>query len=729
VRFRTQTRVLDRFPRVKRTVENVTYDGIASPREPLDQYRRLIDSLTNHAIFALSRDGLIVSWNSGAKQTFGYDQDEVIGQDYALIFTPEDIASGRPARELQSSQERGIESVDGWHVRKSGARFWCTDTVQSVRDASGLLTGFTKIVQDSDESHETSERLRESEERLRLLIEGVTDYAIFSIDDDGKILLWNTGAEHVFGYRQAEVLGKHFSLIYTSEAIAAGIPAAEISAATKDGRATDEGWHVRRNGERFFASGQMTRLEPDADGKPRGFVKIAHDITERNEADRTNKHQAFHDDLTQLPNRAFFSDCLRRSIARTKRNPEQRFAVIFIDLDRFKIVNDSVGHVLADGMLVHVARSLEACMRPEDVVARLGGDEFAILVSDVRTTADAETVAERAQGAVQRTVDLAGVEAFTTASMGIAVGSADYDTSDQVMRDADLAMYEAKERGRAQHVVFDASMLARSEGVLSLQMDLRRAIARNEFCVEYQPIISLDRCRLVGFEALVRWMHPDRGRLMPADFIGEAEELGVIVQIDRIVLHEACRQLRAWQIQYHDPTLTVSVNFSAKDFEHEDLIAEVRTALQQNDLSPGSLKLEITETVLMEHTETAISLLAQLSEIGVEMYIDDFGTGYSSLAALTRFPLTLLKVDRSFVSAITPNPRSSVIARTVVTLAHSLGLRALAEGIETDEQLAVLRELGCELGQGYRFSRPESAANAARCIGRTLPLAAEALAV
>ena len=706
---------------VKLAAKNLSYDGSASPVGPLDQYRRLIDSLTHHAIFALSSDGLIASWNSGAKHTFGYDEDEVLGKNYSLIFTPEDVANGRPIKELAAALERGSESVDGWHVRKDGSRFWCTDTIQSLHDTSGRLTGFTKIVQDSDESHGTAERLRESEERLRLLIEGVTDYAIFSIDLEGRILLWNTGAEHVFGYAEAEVLGKHFSLVYTPEAIARGVPAAELAAAAGDGYAQDEGWHVRRDGEIFFASGQMTRLKPDADGKARGFVKIAHDITARYETNETNKRHAFHDELTQLPNRAFFSDCLRRSIACAKRRPVQRFGVIFLDLDRFKIINDSLGHVKADGLLVHVARTLERCVRPEDVVARLGGDEFTILVSELRATGDAVVVAERIQAALQIPFDLDGFEVFTTASMGIAVGSSTYDKPEQVLRDADTAMYEAKERGRAQHVLFDTEMHARAVGLLNLQMDLRRAITRQEFCVEYQPIVSLDKGRVVGFEALVRWNHPERGQLLPAEFIAEAESIGLIVDIDRWVLQEACRQLRIWQQRSGDSTLTVSVNLSSRHFAQENLVAEIRDLLRSNEIEARSLKLEITETVLMEQFETTAATVAGVNELGVELYIDDFGTGYSSLSYLTRFPLKLLKVDRSFVSQISSDPRSAVVARTVVTLAHSLGVAALAEGIETGQQLANLRDLDCEFGQGYWFSKPVPAEVAESFIGQLLP--------
>ncbi|GAC1300778.1 MAG: EAL domain-containing protein [Vulcanimicrobiaceae bacterium] len=689
--------------------------------EPLDQYRRLIEGLSDYAIIALAVDGSIVSWNAGAQQIFGYEPHEILGQPYAMIFTADAVAKGQPQAELRAASTLGKAAVDGWHVRKDGTQLWCTDTVQRTCDAGGALTGFTKIVRDSTEYHAAAQSLRESEERLRLLIESVTEYAIFSIDDDGAVLLWNPGAELIFGYGEADILGANFGIIYPAETIARGVPAAEIAKAARDGRVLTESWHVRRGGERFFASLQITRLKARADGVSRGFVVIAHDITVRNQVDETIKRQAFYDELTRLPNRAFFSDYLRRAIAHAKRHPDGRFAVIFLDLDRFKNINDSLGHGTADELLVHVARTLQRCVRPEDIVARLGGDEFTILLSEIHNVADATHVAARIQAALQIPIVLDGFEICATASMGIAVGSATYDNAEQVLRDADTAMYEAKSRGRARHVLFDDDMHSRAVGLLDLQMALRRAIVRQEFYLDYQPIVALEHGRLIGFEALVRWNHPERGPLTPGTFLSEAEDLGLVIQIDRWVLHEACRQLRAWQIRYDDPTLSVSVNLSSKHFANEHLVRDVREVLASNDLAPGSLKLEITETVLMENVEITAATIRRVGELGVELYIDDFGTGYSSLSYLMRLPLKLLKVDRSFVSQISSNERSVEIARTIVTLAHNLGLTALAEGIESAEQLAKLRSIGCEFGQGFWFSPPVSPADAQRLVGHRLP--------
>lgn len=694
---------------------------------PLPEYRRLAEILSDYAIFALSTDGRFVGWNAGAKQLFGYAAEEVLGHHYSMLFTGEDVEKRRPQTELMSSLSEGNVPVEGWQVRRDGSRFWCADTVRPVRDSRGNVTGYVKLVRDATDRGST-DQLRDSEELLNLLIEGVPDYAIFSIDLAGTIVLWNSGAEHVYGYTDAEAVGKHFSLIYTAEAVAEGIPEAEIAMAGRGGIAPDEAWHVRRGGDLFFASGEMTRLRPDADGTPRGYVKIARDITSRIETSETVKRQVFIDFLTQLPNRASFSELLERTVVSARGLLENSYAVLFVDLDHFKNISDSLGRVLADGLLVQVARILERCVRPDDVVARLGGDLFAILLRDITGTADATRIAERIQAALEHSIYLEGFEVYTTASMGIAMGSSSYASAADPLGEADTAMYEAKARGRARHVVFDSHLQGRATLILNLQMDLRRALARREFFNEYQPIVALADGRVVGFEALVRWRHPQHGIIQPGDFIPEAEAIGLVIGIDRWVLYEACRQIRAWQVKYGDESLTMSVNVSSKQFVHQDLLGEVRGALLETGLAPQSLKLEITETVLMEDFETAAATTRALGELGVELYIDDFGTGHSSLSRLTRLPLKVLKVARPFVMQISSDPRRVEIARTIVTLAHNLNLVALAEGIETEFQLATLQSLGCEFGQGFLFSRPVDADMAQTLIGRTLPVPARTLA-
>ena len=418
------------------------------------------------------------------------------------------------------------------------------------------------------------------------------------------------------------------------------------------------------------------------------------------------RHAAFHDSLTGLPNRAMFTELLKAEIESSKRRGEHMFAVLFLDLDRFKNINDSLGHTHGDLLLVAFAERLERTLRPIDTLARFGGDEFAILLSGMSDATDAVRVAQRIQDELSQPFVLDKNSAFATASIGIALSSSGYDRPDDILRDADIAMYRAKENGKARYEVFDHGMHARAVSRLQLESDLRQAIERNEFCVYYQPIVSLETGRLAGFEALVRWNHPRRGLVSPADFIPVAEETGLIVPIGEWVLNEACARVRQWQIDSPSHrSLSLSVNLSARQVAQPDLLNRIKEALENSKLNSHCLKLEITESVVMENAEAAAQMFKQLRSLGVQLSIDDFGTGYSSLSYLHRFPLNYLKIDRSFVSRLTTD-NDNAIVRTISTLARNLGMEVIAEGIETEEQFQQLKMLGCEYGQGYLFSRP-----------------------
>ncbi len=424
------------------------------------------------------------------------------------------------------------------------------------------------------------------------------------------------------------------------------------------------------------------------------------------------RHAAFHDALTNLPNRALLTEHIKLAIERPRTREELLFAVLFLDLDRFKNINDSLGHIAGDQLLIATARSLETCMRPMDTVARLGGDEFAILLDGPESQAHAITVAEKIQQALTRPFDLNGHEVYITASIGITLSSGNYTDPENVLRDADTAMYRAKEGGKARFEVFDTTMHSHAVAILQLENDLRRAIERNEFRVYYQPIISLETDEISGFEALVRWNHPDRGLVGPQEFIAIAEETGLIVDIGRQVLHEACRQMREWEQTICNKPMTLNVNLSGKQFAQPDLVAQVQQILDDTGLRAKHLKLEITESVVMENAEIASSMLMQLCGLGVHLCIDDFGTGYSSLSYLHRFPVKTLKIDRSFIGRIGQNGENSEIVRTINTLASNLGMEVVAEGVETAEQLSQLKSLRCNFGQGYLFSAPLDAEQA-----------------
>jgi diguanylate cyclase (GGDEF)-like protein len=415
--------------------------------------------------------------------------------------------------------------------------------------------------------------------------------------------------------------------------------------------------------------------------------------------------QAFRDPLTSLPNRALFMDRLSHALTRTERRGEQ-LAVLFLDLDRFKVVNDSLGHGVGDQLLIGVSQRLAACLRPEDTIARLGGDEFAILLEDVKDDKGPTSVADRLTGELQQPFVVEGREVVITVSIGIAMSTARRMTPEDILRDADLAMYHAKGKGKARYEVFDKSMNAPAKERMDLELDLRNAVARGEFILHYQPVVELPTGRITEVEALVRWKHPQRGLLFPADFVGLSEETGLIVPLGRWVLHEACRQTRQWQLAAPATKLAISVNLSARQLQQPGLVDEIGAVLRETRLDPGALRLEITETVVMHDAPITLAKLEALKALGVQLAIDDFGTGYSSLGYLKRFPVDTLKIDRSFVKGIGRDVEDSAIVRAVITVAKSLGLSVTAEGIETADQLDQLRTLGCDHGQGYFFAKP-----------------------
>ena len=437
-------------------------------------------------------------------------------------------------------------------------------------------------------------------------------------------------------------------------------------------------------------------------------IERQRDITARKLAEERLLHDALHDHLTGLPNRALFMDRLGMAIAHAKRRLSYTYAVLFIDLDRFKNVNDSLGHSVGDELLIAVARRLEACLRPGDTVARLGGDEFTILLDEVADVDHAVQVAQRLHREMARPFKVQVHEVFVTMSLGITLGAGGhYNRPEEVLRDADTAMYGAKTSGKARDAVFDYQMHDRAVALLELETDLRRAVERAEFEIYYQPIVSLATGKIDAFEALLRWRHPRRGLLVPDSFVPVAEDTGLIVPIGWWVLHEACRQLADWQsLPWTGQHLAVTVNLSGKQFMQADLVERVEEILGSTGIRSGSLRLEMTESTIMEQAEEAVEKLMALRRLGVKLYIDDFGTGYSSLSYLHRLPVDALKIDRSFISEMDSEAERAEIVGTIVTLARTLRMDVAAEGIETAEQVTRLRALACHYGQGFFFSEP-----------------------
>jgi diguanylate cyclase (GGDEF)-like protein/PAS domain S-box-containing protein len=437
------------------------------------------------------------------------------------------------------------------------------------------------------------------------------------------------------------------------------------------------------------------------------------DITARKQAEEQLLHDAFHDALTGLPNRALFIDRLGRVIERANRNSTNPYAVLFLDLDRFKVINDSLGHSIGDQLLITLSQRLKAVLRSVDTVARLGGDEFVILLEDLPNPEDATRVAKRFQEELKQAFILEGHEVVVTASIGIVSDTDSYQRPNDVLRDADIAMYRAKARGKDRYEIFDASLRARAIARLEMESNLRAGFEDGELYLNYQPIRSLSTDRLNGFEALLRWKSSFRGSIPPAEFIPVAEETGLIVPIGEWVLREACRQVQIWQRNYPmDPPLSININISGVQFTQPRFLELVEQVLYETGLAPHSLKLEITESVFLENAEHANEILLKLRDLGVQLQIDDFGTGYSSLAYLQHFPIQTIKIDKSFISRMGSKGNGGddgsggEIVKTIVALARDLGMDAVAEGVETPEQLAQLKALDCQYGQGYLIARP-----------------------
>ncbi|MBI3978367.1 MAG: EAL domain-containing protein [Chloroflexi bacterium] len=512
----------------------------------------------------------------------------------------------------------------------------------------------------------------------------------------------------VLGYQPEELVGHDlFAFIHQDDAPWARNAFFELLSQPGDRPCVEFRLRHRDGSYRFIEAVGSNLLDQPSVG---GIVVNARDITERKTFEQQLARQAFYDPLTGLPNRALFTNRLEHALTQADRR-QDGVAVLFVDLDRFKVINDTLGHAAGDQLLTALGPRFEACLRAGDTVARFGGDEFTILLEGVTGIDDATGVAQRIMAQFHAPFTLDGHEAFVSASIGVALSTPGTGRTADLLRDADVALYRAKAEGRAHHVVFDTSMNAFSVERLNLETDLRRAVERGELELHYQPEVDLNSGRIVGLEALVRWAHPQRGLVPPAEFIPLAEENGQILGIGRWVLEQACRQMRCWHTQQsHCPPPIISVNLSGRQFQLPDLVGQVAAILQETGLAPSFLKLEITESVLVEDAESTISRLLALKQLGIRLAIDDFGTGYSSLSYLRRLPVDTLKIDRSFIGGAGTDERNWSIVRAVSSLAHSLGMDVTAEGIESLEILALVRAANCDRGQGYYFSKPLTSA-------------------
>lgn len=570
----------------------------------------------------------------------------------------------------------------------------------------------------AEKAQQHADLLQESEERFRTAFDDAA-IGMALVAQDGRWLQVNRSLCEIVGYSEAELLSLNIEAITHAEDVGdLLLQQSRLIENQVPGYQTEKRF-IHQQGDEVWTQLSVSRIR-GAESKSLRFIFQIQDITDRKRAEARLVHDACHDALTGLGNRALLTDHLKLAIAKSIRSVDSLFAVLFLDLDRFKIVNDSLGHLVGDRLLVATAAKVRECLRPGDTIARLGGDEFTILLEDLKSINEATHIAERIQRALAEPFDLEGRQVFVAVSIGIAPSSIGYDRPEDILRDADTAMYHAKSAGGSRHQVFDKSMHANALKLLHMQNDLRAAIERDELTLEYQPIVSLDTFRVAGFEALVRWNHPERGAIGPGQFIPIAEETGLIVPIGHWVLWNACEQLRKWHDLYpEDPPLTMSVNLSARQFNQPDLIEQINRVLEETQIDPSLLSLEITESVVIDNVEAATELFEKLRQLGVGLSIDDFGTGYSSLSSLHRFPISTLKIDGSFVSRMNGRDENTEIVRTIMSLGKSLGMDVTAEGIETLEQVTKLRTLGCSQGQGFYFSQPLPADGAEKLLNQT----------
>ena len=674
--------------------------------QPLD--KAYVDSIIDHmmnALIVIDPDGLIKTVNRATQDLLGYTEEELAGRPVEFIFADDSPFKGIGPGVFEST-----------YLSKDGKKIPVLISGSVMRSAAGQIQGIISLAQDIAERKKSEEALRESQRVLSTLMSNLPGMAYRCKPDQDRTLEFvSEGAVELTGYSPADLIGsKRLSFTQLIHPEDLNQVRTEIEGAVKRKRSFQliyriidlqarQKWVWEQGIGVYASTGELVALE--------GFII---DVTERKLSEERLQFLAHHDALTGLPNRTLFLEHLRLALITAVRH-QRLVAVLFLDLDRFKLINDTLGHATGDLVLKSVAERLTACLRRSDTVARLrnrndtvarlGGDEFTLLLTDIAQTADVPIIVQRILNAFIPPFVIEGQELFVTPSIGISLYPNDGDNAEKLLRNADTALYRAKEQGRNNYQFYLPEMNAKVSERLTMENNLRKALEREELLLHYQPQVDLNTGQIIGMEALVRWHHPDSGLVSPAKFIPLAEETGLIISLGEWVLRTACAQNKAWQASGLSP-IRVGVNLSGRQFQQKGLIETVSRALRETGLSAEYLELELTESILMQKVETITSALSELDAMGIQISIDDFGTGYSSLSYLKRFPISKLKVDRSFVNDITTDPDDAAITAAIITMAHSLKLKVVAEGVETPAQLAFLRSLKCDGMQGYLFSRP-----------------------